>query len=148
MTRKRFSARHLRARVLKVGFDTHKWIYQVTDGRIGAHVGLPILLLTVTGRKTGLERVTPLVYFRDGESYFVVASDGGARRNPQWFKNLQVDPKARIQVGRRKLDVIARVAAGSERERLWSMAARKNPVYEPYQKKTSRQIPVVILEPV
>ena len=92
--------RRLRARALKAAFAAHTTIYELSDGRVGAGSSFPMLLLSVTGRKTGKTRTTPLVYFRDSDSYVVVGSDGAARRDPQWWKNLQANPQGRIRIGR------------------------------------------------
>jgi len=139
---------HLRARALKAMFKTHTAIYEVSDGRIGAWAGLPTLLLSVTGRKSGETRSTPLVYFQDGDSYVVVGSDGAAKHDPQWWKNLQVDPMGAVRVGRKKCHVKATLAAGSERERLWEIGKTVNPMWARYQIKTERELPVVVLTPV
>ena len=106
--------RHLRARVLKAVFKAHAQLYEVSDGRIGKWIGpmalgQSTLLLSVTGRKSGLTRTTPLVYFEDGGNYVVVGSDGAARRDPQWWKNLQENPRATVRVGRNKFSVRASV---------------------------------------
>ena len=106
-----------------------------------------MLLLTVTGRKSGLERSTPLVYFEVDGAYVVVGSDGGARRDPQWWKNLQVDPSARVRVGREVLPVKARLAVGDERARLWEVGKGVNPMWQRYQMSTERELPVVVLTP-
>lgn len=111
-------------------------------------MGLPVLLLTVTGRKSGARRTAPLVYFEDGEALVVVGSDGGARRHPQWWKNLQVNPSATVRVGRRVFEVTARLAQGAERERLWAVGMRINPAWDGYQRHTERLLPVVVLEAV
>ncbi len=140
--------KRIRAKALKSLFRAHTAIYEASDGRLGAKVGLPMLLLTVTGRKSGLERTTPLVYFEVDGAYVVVGSDGGARRDPQWWKNLIVDPRGRIRVGRRLLDVTARLAESDERARLWELGKAVNPVWERYQRGTAREIPVVVLDPV
>ena len=113
--------RHLRARVLKAGFQAHARLYEASDGRIGAwvgppYLGQPALLLTVTGRKSGLARTTPLVYFKDGDNYVVVGSDGAARRDPQWWKNLQENPQAIVRVGRKKFSAKAGLATGNDVE--------------------------------
>jgi deazaflavin-dependent oxidoreductase (nitroreductase family) len=79
---------------------------------------IPTLLLSVTGRKSGLTRTTALVYFEDGGNYVVVGSDGAARRDPQWWKNLRVNPQATVRVGRNKFAARASLATGAERERL------------------------------
>ncbi|RMF12873.1 MAG: nitroreductase family deazaflavin-dependent oxidoreductase [Candidatus Dadabacteria bacterium] len=140
--------RHLRARVLKAIFRAHTVIYEKSDGRIGHWIGLPTLLLTVTGRKSGLPRTTPLVYFRDEDRYVVVGSDGAARRDPQWWKNLQVNPAATIRVGRRVYNATAELATAAERDRLWQIGTRINPMWAKYQERTERELPVVILTPV
>ncbi|MCB9629981.1 MAG: nitroreductase family deazaflavin-dependent oxidoreductase [Sandaracinaceae bacterium] len=140
--------RHLRARVLKAGFKAHATLYERSGGLLGAWMGLPMLLLTVTGRKSGEARSTPLVYFEDCGRYVVVGSDGAARRDPQWWKNLQVDPRARVRVGRRTFDAVASLAEGEERARLWERCGSVNPMWPRYQARTERQLPVVILTPV
>jgi deazaflavin-dependent oxidoreductase (nitroreductase family) len=140
--------RNLRAHALKAMFKAHTAIYEASDGRIGARAGLPMLLLSVTGRKSGETRTTPLVYFQDGDSYVVVGSDGAAKHDPQWWKNLQVDPMGAVRVGRKKCHVKATLAAGSERERLWEIGKTVNPMWARYQIKTERELPVVVLTPV
>ncbi|RLB40441.1 MAG: nitroreductase family deazaflavin-dependent oxidoreductase [Deltaproteobacteria bacterium] len=140
--------RHFRARSLKAMFKAHAAIYELSDGRIGAYsAGLPMLLLSVTGRKSGETRTTALVYFQDGDSYVVVGSDGAAKRDPQWWKNLQVDPMGAIRVGRKKLEVKATLATGAERERLWEIGKTVNPMWSKYQARTERELPVVMLAP-
>ncbi len=139
--------RHARARALKALFQAHGAIYEFTGGRIGARMGLPMLLLTVTGRKSGLERSTPLVYFEDRGAYVVVGSDGGARRDPQWWMNLRIDSTATVRVGRRVFGVTARLAEDSERERIWEIGKGVNPAWDRYQRHCKRTLPVVILQP-
>jgi len=140
--------RHLRARALKAAFNAHTAIYEASDGRLGSHIGMPMLLLTVTGRKSGQPRSTPLVYFEADGAYVVVGSDGGARRDPQWWSNLQVDPRGKVRVGRRVLDVEAHLAENEERARLWAQSQGVNPAWERYQKTTERSLPVVVLKPI
>ena len=127
----------------------HVFLYRASGGRIGGRFRktAPVLLLTTTGRKTGKQRTTPLLYVEDGERYAVVASVGGAPAHPSWYLNLRGNPAATIQLGRRKLPVIAETAGPEERARLWALAARMYPPYDAYQSKTSREIPVVILSP-
>ncbi|TNF62974.1 MAG: nitroreductase family deazaflavin-dependent oxidoreductase [Deltaproteobacteria bacterium] len=141
------SYRRLRARALKAMFKAHAAIYERSDGRIGGWLGLPTLLLSVTGRKSGKIYSTPLAYFQDGDSYVVVGSDGAAKHDPQW-KNLQVDPMGAIRVGRQKLNVKATLATGAERERLWDLGKTINPMWSKYQNRTERELPVVVLTPV
>lgn len=139
--------KHLRARALKAFFRAHAEVYERSGGRLGAWLGLPTLLLSVTGRKSGQVRSTPLVYFEDGGSYVVVGSDGAAKRDPQWWKNLQVDPTGSVRVGRKKLSIQARLATGGERERLWEIGKTINPMWSKYQTRTLRELPVVVLTP-
>jgi deazaflavin-dependent oxidoreductase (nitroreductase family) len=139
--------RHLRARALKAVFQAHTQMYEVSDGRIGAWMGLPSLLLSVTGRKSGLARTTALVYFEDGGNYVVVGSDGAARRDPQWWINLKVNPQATVRVGRNKFAARACLATGTERDRLWQIGIGINPMWAKYQTQTERVLPVVVLTP-
>ena len=140
-------SRVLRAKLLKAGFRAHAELYERSGGRVGGWAGLPMLLLSVTGRKSGLTRSTPLVYFEDGGRYVVVGSDGAARRDPQWWKNLKVDPQARVRVGRRVFNATATLAQGEERARLWEVGTGVNPMWAKYQTRTTRELPVVILTP-
>jgi deazaflavin-dependent oxidoreductase (nitroreductase family) len=139
--------RHLRARALKAMFKAHATIYDRSGGRIGAWAGLPTLLLSVIGRKSGQTHSTPLVYFEDGDSYVVVGSDGAAKRDPQWWKNLQVNPVGSVRVGRKQFEIKARLATGAERERLWETGKSINPMWAKYQTRTARELPVVVLTP-
>jgi deazaflavin-dependent oxidoreductase (nitroreductase family) len=126
----------------------HQWIYETTDGRIGAELaGRPMLLLRTVGRRTGQPRTSALLYVRDGDNHVVIASKGGAPHHPAWFLNLMARPDVEIQVGRERIPVRARVAEGEERERLWARADAVNQGgYARYQSRTSRRIPVVVLE--
>ena len=128
--------------------EEHVRRYQETDGEVG-HIwnGVPILLLTTTGRRSGQPRTTPLIYARDGEDYLVVASMGGAPRHPHWYRNLLVDPSASIQVRADCVDVAARTADEDEKARLWAIVAGQWPNYDTYQSRTDRVIPVVVLTP-
>jgi len=104
-----------------------------------------VLLLTTTGRKTGKQRTTPLLYVEDDGRYVVIGSVGGAPKHPAWYLNLGGNPAATIQLGRRKLQVTAKTAEPEERARLWARATRMYSGYDGYQAKTGREIPVVIL---
>jgi deazaflavin-dependent oxidoreductase (nitroreductase family) len=127
----------------------HRTLYRVSRGRVGGKMqGVPILLLTTTGRKTGKKRTTPLMYTRDGDRLVLIASYGGAPQNPAWWTNLEHDPRAEVNIRGEHLTVRARAAAdGDERKRLWQAMAALYPTYDDYQKKTERRIPVVVLEP-
>ena len=109
-----------------------------------------LMLLTTVGARSGKERTSPLMYHRDGERYIVVASKGGAPDNPDWYHNLKVNPMARVEVGAatgtETFEVRAREVEGEERERMFADRVAIAPGFGEYQRKTSRQIPVMILE--
>ena len=109
---------------------------------------VPSLLLTTTGRKSGERFVFPLFYGTFGGGYFVVASKGGAPEHPGWYRNILADPEVEVQVGTARMKARARTAAGEERARLWREALEFWPPYADYQRKTEREIPVVVLDPV
>ena len=133
----------------RIAGGIHKSVYRLTGGRVGGRIaGGPVLLLTSTGRKSGKSRTNPLMYTRTGDAYVVIASKGGADQHPMWYLNLQANPRAEVTVGRKKREVRARDAEGEERERLWRALADIYSGYDDYAEKTSRQIPVVVLEPV
>ena len=111
--------------------------------------GVPSLLLITKGRKTGQKFLFPLFYGRAGDSYYIVASKGGAPEHPGWYRNILANPEVEIQVGTAKMRARARTAQGEERARLWKDAAVFWPPYNDYQKKAGdREIPVVVLDPV
>jgi F420H(2)-dependent quinone reductase len=128
----------------------HTAIYRRTNGRIGHRAPwLPtILLLDHVGARSGMARTTPLLYFRDGEAFVVVASKGGYSQHPAWYHNLLAHPDTTVQVRSRKLAVHARVAGPQELERLWPKALEVYPTYGSYRERTDREMPFVILEPV
>jgi len=124
----------------------HSFWYRLTGGRVGGKVsGAPVLLLTTTGRKSGKRRTTPLLYLRDGETIVIVASNGGRDVHPAWWLNLQTNPEADVQLGKARSPLIASKASAEERARLWPLLVEMYPGYGDYQKRTKRQIPVVIL---
>lgn len=126
----------------------HTKLYRATGGRIGHNAGhITNLLLTTRGRKSGELRTVPLAYLEDGVGYVVVASNGGADRHPAWWLNLQKDPSATVELGKRQVPVEARLANVEERSRLWPKLTEWNPFYGRYEQITDRLIPVVILQP-
>ena len=138
----------MRRAALRAMSGIHSAVYRATGGRIGDRIGAAgILLLTVPGRKTGKRRTTPLLYGRAGDDLVVVASVGGAPSHPAWYLNLR-EREADVQIGGEHCRVRARDAEGEERSRLWAQMVGLWPAYEAYQRKTTRQIPVVVLEPV
>ena len=126
---------HLHRYVATDGADGHEWR------------GVPTLLLTTRGRRSGKLRRTPLIYGRDGDAYVVVASYGGSPEHPDWYFNLSDDPEVEIQVGDEVMPARAATAEGEARERLWSQMTGIWPDYDKYQARTRRVIPVVTLEP-
>ncbi len=127
------------------GVDGH--MYTVTPPGY-PEMTVPSLLLTTTGRKSGEKFIFPLFYGEAAGGYVIVASKGGAPEHPGWYRNLVANPEVEVQVGTRHLKAKARTVSGEERARLWDLAVKFWPPYADYQKKTEREIPVVMLEPV
>ena len=133
--------------IFKVVGAIHGRLYRASGGKVGGTMkGVPILLLSVRGRKSGKLRTTPLMYTRDGDHLVLIASKGGDPRHPAWYLNLQ-GQEAEVQIGGEHRRVRARDAEGEERERLWAEMVALWPSYADYQQKTTRRIPVVVLEP-
>jgi deazaflavin-dependent oxidoreductase (nitroreductase family) len=123
--------------------------YRQTDGEVGyIWNGVPTLLLTTTGRKSGEPRTNALIFGRDGSDYLVVASMGGAPTHPNWYRNLLARPCAEIQVRAERISVMARTAGDAEKPRLWKVMTDGWPNYDVYQSRTNRVIPLVVLSPV
>ncbi|MET0388114.1 MAG: nitroreductase family deazaflavin-dependent oxidoreductase [Polyangiales bacterium] len=122
--------------------------YEATGGKVGhAWNGTHCLILHTVGRKTGETRKFPLIYGRDGGDYVIVASKGGAPEHPGWYQNLLAHADVTIQVLDKLIPVTARTANAEERARTWPVMAKEWPDYDNYQKKTTREIPVVLLHP-
>lgn len=147
----------------KVSLATGEPVYDSPDGWVREHIedyvtsggqkghrwrGLPTLLLTTRGRKTGKLRRTALIYGQDGDNYLIVASNGGAAGHPLWYLNLVENPEVGLQVGPDMFAARARTATAEEKARLWPVMTAIFPTYNRYEKKTSRDIPLIILEPV
>jgi deazaflavin-dependent oxidoreductase (nitroreductase family) len=121
--------------------------FRANEGRVGGpFAGSPVLLLTSTGAKSGKKYTTPLVYTTDRDRYVIIASKGGSPTNPAWYHNLVANPRATIEVGTETVDVDVSVAQGSERDRLFDAQAALMPNFADYQRKTTRRIPVLVLE--
>ena len=118
-----------------------------TKGTTLADTGLPVILLTTVGAKSGKIRKTPLMRVEHDGVYAVVASQGGAPTHPVWYFNVQADPHVELQDGPRKWDLTAREVTGDEKAAWWERAVAAYPPYAEYQTKTDRQIPVFVLEP-
>jgi deazaflavin-dependent oxidoreductase (nitroreductase family) len=122
--------------------------FRANGGKVGGQFeGAPLLLLHSTGAKSGQARVNPIMYLADGDNYVVFASKAGAPTSPDWYHNLIANPRASVEVGEATVNVVAKVAEGDTRERLWSTQKELYPGFAEYEAKTTRLIPVVVLEP-
>ena len=137
------------ALVLKTMNTVHRTLMTVSGGRIGWTAGkMPVLELTTTGRKSGEQRSTMLTSpWQDGETMAIIASAGGNDAHPAWYLNLEADPSVRVRTEDGERSMTARIATGEERSRLWTEISAKYTNYAGYQKKTDREMPVVLLEP-
>lgn len=126
----------------------HALVYRLSGGRLGGRMmKSPVLVLTTTGRKTGKQRETPLLYLADGPDYVIVASNGGAASHPAWYHNLTANLEAEVRLGNQSIAVRAEDVEGEEKRRLWDLLVRMYPSYADYQQKTDREIPVIKLRP-
>ena len=126
----------------------HRLLYRLSGGQVGGRLwDLPVVLLTTTGRRSGKRRTVPLCSFRDGDDVVVIASYGGLDQPPAWWLNLEASPEAELQDGHTHRMVTARNAEPGERERLWAEVTARAPGYLEYERRTAREIPVVILQP-
>lgn len=124
------------------------WLYRLSGGRVMGKMGAaPILLLTTTGRKSGRSRTVPLLYLSDDRDFVIVASLGGAPKHPAWFLNLEANPRVEIQVGKQRIACTARRAGAEEKAGYWPRLVAIYPQYADYQKRTTRDIPVVVVSP-
>jgi F420H(2)-dependent quinone reductase len=125
------------------------FFYRRNDGSgLGGNFqGIPVALLTTTGRKTGEPRVSPLYFHRDGDKVIVAASKGGSDKHPMWYLNLKADPKVKVQIKDEILDLTAREATEDERNLYWPKLVAMYPTYDDYQSWTERKIPLVVCEP-
>jgi deazaflavin-dependent oxidoreductase (nitroreductase family) len=129
-----FGQEHVRRYLQTDGAEGHDW------------QGTTVLILTTTGRRTGEPRSTPLIYGQHGKDYVVVASKGGAEAHPAWYLNLSENPEVTVQVRGDRFTAQARTAAADEKPALWRLMTDRWPAYDEYQRKTGREIPVVVLE--
>ena len=135
-------------RLFKLVVNIHAAVYRLTGGRVGVSIGgMRMLILTTTGRRSGKAHKVPLGYIMDGGRYVVIASYGGSNRNPDWYLNLVRKPQALAQVRGYRISVTARTADAAARERLWTQLVAKAPIYQKYQDRTTRQIPLLLLTP-
>jgi deazaflavin-dependent oxidoreductase (nitroreductase family) len=135
--------------VAKVITRLHSELYRRSGGKFAGKAGnTQFLLLTTTGRRSGQPRTTPLNYLPDGDRFVVVASYGGDDRDPQWLQNLRANPQATVQIGPQRHTVRAAVGDADDKAKYWPKLVEMYKGYDNYQRKTSRDIPVVILTPV
>ena len=138
-----------RTRSTEAIWKLHAFLYRISSGRIGARLGaLPVLLLTVRGRKSGEPRTVALNYVEDAGRYIVYASHAGEDRDPPWWLNLRAAGEAGMQIGSRHVRVRAQEAEGAERERLWSAVVARDASYDVYRRRTNRRIAVIVLSPI
>jgi deazaflavin-dependent oxidoreductase (nitroreductase family) len=134
--------------LMKAFRNLHIFVYRVSGGKIGGRVfGSPVLLVSVTGRKSGKQYTIPLVYVQYNGEYLISASAAGADKNPVWFKNLESNPDAKIEVNGKAFNVKATIVIGEERDRLYELFKAQGSNFADYEKKTTRKIPVVRLQP-
>lgn len=140
-------ARRIRP-LMKLFSRLNVWVYRASSGRIGGKFpgGGPVGLLTMTGRRSGRQLTLPLVYGIDEDRIVLVASQGGLPRHPTWYLNLRANPAVTFQIGRSIRPYVARVVSGEERAHYWRVANAAHPDFDEYQKRTDREIPVVVLE--
>jgi F420H(2)-dependent quinone reductase len=142
-------------KIIKAMSTANVWLYRRSNGRIGKtwrvgsalRHGVPVCLLTTTGRKSGLPRTVPLLHMTDGDNVILVASQGGLPENPQWYGNVLADPDVSVQFGGTTRRMRARTATPEERARLWPQLTEVYADFDSYQSWTDREIPVVICEP-
>jgi deazaflavin-dependent oxidoreductase (nitroreductase family) len=122
--------------------------FRANGGKVGGQFeGAPLLLLHTVGARTGLPRVNPMMYRPVDGGYAVFASKAGAPTNPGWYHNLRAHPRVKAEIGTETVDVVARVAQGEEREKIWAAQKASYPGFADYERQATRQIPVIILEP-
>jgi deazaflavin-dependent oxidoreductase (nitroreductase family) len=122
--------------------------FRANEGKVGGPFeGAPLLLLHTVGAKSGQPRVNPMMYQRLPGGYAVFASKGGAPVNPDWYHNVLAHPQVTAEIGTWTVELLARIADGEERDRIWTAWKSANPGFADYERKTTRQIPVIILEP-
>lgn len=134
--------------LMRLAMTIYVFLYRRTGGKMGGRLGaMPVLLLTTTGRKTGKKRTVPVMYLSESPNYIIVASNNGREKPPAWWLNLKNNPEATIELGNNVRSIIAEQASPEERRRLWAQLVEKAPAFEGYQRRTRREIPMVILRP-
>jgi deazaflavin-dependent oxidoreductase (nitroreductase family) len=138
----------LRLKLANLMIGANVAIYRRSGGRLGGSLkGAPILLLDHVGRKSGQARTSPLLYMRDGDDFVIAGSRGGSDATPAWWLNLKATPDTTVTVARQRERVHAHEANAEEKARLWPKLVKMFPDYAEYQRRTNRDIPVIILSP-
>ena len=142
------SREQMRRFLIRAISRAHGSVYRASRGRVLGHLaGMPVLLLTTTGRRSGKRRTVALTYFREGADLVVIGSFGGSDLPPAWWLNLQRDSRASVLIGGTTWKVTARAATRAEHDRLWPLVTATHPGYAHYQERTARLIPIVMLTP-
>lgn len=130
----------------KQAVKVYAWLYRISGGLIGGKiVGLDVLLLTTTGRKSGKQRTRPLCFFPDGDDYIIIASNGGSDSHPSWYFNIKANPNVSVQFKRQTFAAEASEVPQPERDKLWARLLQLSPWYLRYEQKTERLIPLIRL---
>ncbi len=134
--------------LMRLVMAIYVFLYRRTGGKMGGRLGtMPVLLLTTTGRKSGKKHTVPVMYLSESPNYIITASNNGGEMPPAWWLNLKSSPQATIEIGGDMRLVTTKQADSEEKERLWAQLVEKAPAFEGYQKRTQREIPMVILRP-
>ncbi len=134
--------------LLRPATRLHIWLYRATNGRIGGRIGkAPILLLTTTGRSSGQARTTPLSYIEVNNGIAICGANLGSDRSPNWLRNLQQEPRAQLRIGDQQFTALARIVEPDQSDVLWAQLVDQLPALRTYQAKTTRTLPVILLEP-
>jgi deazaflavin-dependent oxidoreductase (nitroreductase family) len=138
-----------RDRITRIINTVHQTLFTLSKGRVGGTLmGMPVVLLTTTGRKSGQPRRNMVgVPLTDGDNPVLIASFGGQPNHPQWYLNMKADSRVEITRGGQTVPMTARITEGAEREALWARAVADTPDFEKYQAQTKREIPIVVVEP-
>jgi deazaflavin-dependent oxidoreductase (nitroreductase family) len=135
--------------MLRAAWWMHRTLYRFSGGRVGRRMnGFDVLLLTTRGRRSGEARYAALQMLPHRDGWAVIASNAGQDHHPAWFLNLEAHPEATVQIGPRRMRVVAREARADERAELWALFVAVEPAYDEYERRTTRTIPVVVLEPM
>lgn len=136
----------MQKQLFRLMMATHVFLYRLTGGRLGGSMrDFKVLLLTTTGRKSGKKRTTPLGYVDDNGAYVIAASNAGLPHHPSWYYNLKGNSQVTIQVKDRVTTAVAEEAKGELRDQMWAQLIERAPSYADYEKRTTREIPIVIL---